>query len=207
MPVCKAAEKTEKEEPETETVLPDWKEGDTLAVKASSITEGRTKPKPLHTEATLLAAMETAGRNIGDEELRQALKDCGIGTPATRASIIETLFAREYMTRCKKSLVPTEKGLALYSVVKTMRIADVGMTGEWEKELARIERGEVSAEVFRHEIEGYTTEITSELLSCDKLFGHKDSSCACPKCGTGRMQFYGKMVRCDNAECGLPCSV
>ena len=202
--VCKAAEKTEKEEPETETVLPDWKEGDTLAVKASSITEGRTKPKPLHTEATLLAAMETAGRNIGDEELRQALKDCGIGTPATRASIIETLFAREYMTRCKKSLVPTEKGLALYSVVKTMRIADVGMTGEWEKELARIERGEVSAEVFRHEIEGYTAEITSELLSCDKLFGHKDSGCACPKCGTGRMQFYGKVVRCDNAECGLP---
>ena len=202
--VCKAAEKTEKEEPEPETVLPDWKEGDTLAVKASSITEGKTKPKPLHTEATLLAAMETAGKNIEDEELRQALKDCGIGTPATRASIIETLFAREYMTRCKKSLVPTEKGLALYSVVKTMRIADVGMTGEWEKELARIERGEVSAEVFRHEIEGYTTEITSELLSCDKLFGHKDSGCACPKCGTGRMQFYGKVVRCDNADCGLP---
>lgn len=85
-------QKTEKEEPETETVLPDWKEGDTLAVKASSITEGRTKPKPLHTEATLLAAMETAGKNIEDEELRQALKDCGIGTPATRASIIETLF-------------------------------------------------------------------------------------------------------------------
>ena len=202
--VCKAAEKTEKEELEPETVLPDWKEGDTLAVKASSITEGKTKPKPLHTEATLLAAMETAGKNIEDEELRQALKDCGIGTPATRASIIETLFAREYMTRCKKSLVPTEKGLALYSVVKTMRIADVGMTGEWEKELACIERGEVSAEVFRHEIEGYTAEITSELLSCDKLFGHKDSGCACPKCGTGRMQFYGKVVRCDNADCGLP---
>lgn len=79
--------------------------------------------------------METAGKNIEDEELRKALKDCGIGTPATRASIIETLFAREYMTRCKKSLVPTEKGLALYSVVKTMRIADVGMTGNGKRSL------------------------------------------------------------------------
>ena len=192
------------EEDKEEISIPDWQEGDTLTLKGCSITEGKTKPKPLHTEATLLSAMETAGKEIEDDALRQALKDCGIGTPATRAAIIETLFKRGYMERCKKSLVPTEKGLALYSVVKTMRIADVAMTGEWEKELARIERGELSAETFRKEIEAYTREITSELLSCDKLFSHKDSGCACPKCGTGRMQFYGKVVRCDNAECGLP---
>ena len=192
------------EEDKEEISIPDWQEGDTLTLKGCSITEGKTKPKPLHTEATLLSAMETAGKEIEDDALRQALKDCGIGTPATRAAIIETLFKRGYMERCKKSLVPTEKGLALYSVVKTMRIADVALTGEWEKELARIERGELSAETFRKEIEAYTREITSELLSCDKLFSHKDSGCACPKCGTGRMQFYGKVVRCDNAECGLP---
>lgn len=129
------------EEEKEETIIPGWQEGDTLTLKAASITEGKTKPKPLHTEATLLSAMETAGKEIEDDALRQALKDCGIGTPATRAEIIETLFKRGYMERCKKSLVPTEKGLALYSVVKTMRIADVAMTGEWEKELARIERG------------------------------------------------------------------
>ena len=192
------------EEDKEEISIPDWQEGDTLTLKGCSITEGKTKPKPLHTEATLLSAMETAGKEIEDDALRQALKDCGIGTPATRAAIIETLFKRGYMERCKKSLVPTEKGLAFYSVVKTMRIADVALTGEWEKELARIERGELSAETFRKEIEAYTREITSELLSCDKLFSHKDSGCACPKCGTGRMQFYGKVVRCDNAECGLP---
>ena len=87
-------------------------------MKAASITEGKTKPKPLHTEATLLSAMETTGKEIEDDALRQAMKDCGIGTPATRASIIETLFKRGYMERCKKSLVPTEKGLALYSVVR-----------------------------------------------------------------------------------------
>ena len=192
------------EEDKEEISIPNWQEGDTLTLKGCSITEGKTKPKPLHTEATLLSAMETAGKEIEDDALRQALKDCGIGTPATRAAIIETLFKRGYMERCKKSLVPTEKGLALYSVVKTMRIADVALTGEWEKELARIERGELSADTFRKEIETYTREITSELLSCDKLFAHKDSGCKCPKCGTGTMQFYGKVVRCDNAECGLP---
>ena len=192
------------EEDKEEISIPDWQEGDTLTLKGCSITEGQTKPKPLHTEATLLSAMETAGKEVEDDALRQALKDCGIGTPATRAAIIETLFKRGYMERCKKSLVPTEKGLALYSIVKTMRIADVALTGEWEKELARIERGELPADTFRKEIEAYTREITSELLSCDKLFARKDSGCKCPKCGTGTMQFYGKVVRCDNAECGLP---
>ena len=192
------------EEDKEEISIPDWQEGDTLTLKGCSITEGKTKPKPLHTEATLLSAMETAGKEVEDDALRQALKDCGIGTPATRAAIIEILFKRGYMERCKKSLVPTEKGLALYSIVKTMRIADVALTGEWEKELARIERGELPADTFRKEIEAYTREITSELLSCDKLFARKDSGCKCPKCGTGTMQFYGKVVRCDNAECGLP---
>ncbi|MCE8789504.1 type IA DNA topoisomerase [Phocaeicola dorei] len=192
------------EDNKEETAIPNWQEGDTLTLKGCSITEGKTKPKPLHTEATLLSAMETAGKEIEDDVLRQALKDCGIGTPATRAAIIETLFKRGYMERCKKSLVPTEKGLALYSVVKTMRIADVAMTGEWEKNLARIERGELPADTFRREIEAYTREITSELLSCDKLFSRRDSGCKCPKCGTGSMQFYGKVVRCDNTECGLP---
>lgn len=187
-----------------DTVLPEWTEGMTLPIGGCSITEGKTKPKPLHTEATLLAAMETAGREIEDDEMRQALKACGIGTPATRAAIIETLFSREYMVRQKRSLVPTEKGLALYSVVKNMRIANVELTGDWEAALAKIERDEMRAETFREAIEIYTKQITSELLASDKLFAHKGSDCLCPKCKTGQMQFYGKVVRCDNPECGLP---
>ena len=189
---------------DADTVLPDWKEGESLKISGASITEGKTKPQPLHTEATLLAAMETCGKEIEDETLRQAIKDCGIGTPATRASIIETLFARGYVERVKKSLVPTEKGLALYSVVKDMSIADVTMTGEWEKSLAQIEHGEMAVDEFNHGIEQYTVRITSELLSSDKLFAHKSSDCLCPKCGTGHMQFLGKVVRCDNPDCGLP---
>lgn len=188
-----------------DTVLPDWKEGDTLSMNGCTMSSGMTRPKPLHTESTLLAAMETAGREgVEDEEARQALKDCGIGTPATRAAIIETLLRREYMVRVKKSLVPTEKGLALYSIVKGMDIADVEMTGRWESELAEIERGRTPHEAFLRDIEGYTRKITTELLACDKIFGHKASGCACPKCGTGTMQFYGKVVRCDNPDCALP---
>ena len=185
-------------------VIPNWQEGQHIPLSGCNITEGKTKPKPLHTESTLLAAMETAGKEIEDDTMRQAMKDSGIGTPATRAAIIETLLKREYMVRQQKKLVPTEKGLALHSVVKNMAIANVEMTGKWEAELAKIERGEASADGFTHSIEGYTREITAELLGCDRLFSHKDSGCQCPKCKQGAMQFFGKVVRCSNKECGMP---
>lgn len=187
-----------------EQVIPNWQEGQHVTLSGCTITEGKTKPKPLHTESTLLAAMETAGKEIEDDTMRQAMKDSGIGTPATRAAIIETLLKREYMVRQQKKLVPTEKGLALHSVVKNMAIANVEMTGKWEAELAKIERGEASADGFTHSIEGYTREITAELLGCDRLFSHKDSGCQCPKCKQGTMQFFGKVVRCSNKECGMP---
>lgn len=209
-------------------VIPNWQEGQHITLSGCTITEGKTKPKPLHTESTLLAAMEnpckreqiqtcldlpsaagfggtqTAGKEIEDDTMRQAMKDSGIGTPATRAAIIETLLKREYMVRQQKKLVPTEKGLALHSVVKNMAIANVEMTGKWETELAKIERGEASADGFTRSIEGYTREITAELLGCDRLFSHKDSGCQCPKCKHGTMQFFGKVVRCSNKECGMP---
>lgn len=113
-----------------EQVIPNWQEGQHITLSGCTITEGKTKPKPLHTESTLLAAMETAGKEIEDDTMRQAMKDSGIGTPATRAAIIETLLKREYMVRQQKKLVPTEKGLALHSVVKNMAIANVEMTGK-----------------------------------------------------------------------------
>ena len=103
---------------------------------------GETDQAPsLHTESSLLSAMEHCGRELRDDELRDSLKGNGIGTPATRASIIETLFARDYVRREKKSLVPTDKGLAVYQIVKDKRIADVEMTGQWETALAKIESG------------------------------------------------------------------
>ena len=137
------AEERESRENGEGIIIPQWEEGGQLPLCACSLAQGTTKPKPLHTESSLLAAMETAGKELEDEELRAQLKDCGIGTPATRAAIIETLFAREYMVRQKKSLVPTEKGLAVYSIVREMKIGNAEMTGQWEADLAKIERGEL----------------------------------------------------------------
>lgn len=135
-----------------------------LTVRGCDLVEKQTRPRPLHTESSLLAAMETAGKEQEDEAEREAMKDSGLGTPATRAAVIETLFSREYIKREKKSLVPTEKGLAVYGIVKDMRIADAAMTGGWELALAKIATGEMNAFTFRKGIEVYASQITSELL-------------------------------------------
>ena len=181
--------------------LPNWKEGQMLPVTGWGLAEGKTKPLPIHTEATLLSEMESCGKGIEDEELAHAIKECGIGTPATRANIIETLIAREYMIRLNKQLIPTEKGLFIYDLLKDRQITDVTMTGQWEQSLARIERGEYSAEDFRKGIENYTGSIVQELLSLEDRFDHSGIGIPCPKCGKGTMQFYKKVVKCDNPAC------
>ena len=181
--------------------LPNWKEGQELAVSGWGLAEGKTKPVPIHTEATLLSEMESCGKGIEDEELAQAIKECGIGTPATRANIIETLINREYMIRLNRQLIPTEKGLFIYDLLKDKQIADVAMTGQWEQSLARIERGEYSAKDFRKGIEDYTGCIVQELLSLEDKFQHSGIGIPCPKCGKGTMLFYKKVVKCDNPAC------
>lgn len=192
------------EEEDTEVTISDWHEGDMLQVGGCSLSEGQTKPKPLHTESSLLASMESCGKNLESEELKDAMRDCGIGTPATRASIIETLFAREYMVRQKKSLVPTEKGLAIYGIVKDMKIADVEMTGQWESALAKIESGKMKDATFRKGIEVYATQITTELLASKVLYPGMRQEVCCPKCRDGNMMFFSKVVKCNNASCELP---
>jgi len=197
------AEERESRENGEGIIIPQWEEGGQLPLCACSLAQGTTKPKPLHTESSLLAAMETAGKELEDEELRAQLKDCGIGTPATRAAIIETLFAREYMVRQKKSLVPTEKGLAVYSIVREMKIGNAEMTGQWEADLAKIERGELKERDFRKGIESYATQITDELLSSKILFPKKQSDIHCPKCGKGSLLFYPRCAKCSDPDCGL----
>ena len=183
--------------------LPNWKEGQELAVSGRGLAEGKTKPVPIHTEATLLSEMESCGKGIDDEELAQAIKECGIGTPATRANIIETLINREYMIRLNKQLIPTEKGLFIYDLLKDKQIADVTMTGQWEQSLAKIERGEYNADGFRKGIEDYTGSIVHELLSLEDRFEHSGIGIPCPKCGKGTMQFYKKVIKCDNPACDM----
>lgn len=185
------------------TVLPDLTEGDKPAVRDVEVQERQTKPKPLHTEATLLSAMESAGREIENEEEREAMKDAGIGTPATRAAIIETLFSREYIVREKKTLVPTNKGLTVYLAVRDKKIADVAMTGQWEAALAKIGTGDMDAGAFHRLIEVYASQITAELL--DMAFARQDNrqSCPCPKCKSGNVVIFNKVAKCQNEACGL----
>jgi DNA topoisomerase-3 len=185
--------------------LPEVTKGETLPVIQSELLEKQTKPKPLHTEASLLGTMESAGKEVENEAEREAMKESGIGTPATRAAIIETLFARDYIRREKKSLVPTDKGLSVYETVKDKRIADVAMTGGWENALAQIERGETIPDTFRRAIEIYTGQITAELLnaSISPAFGVGQEDVPCPGCKQAKVRFYSKVAKCTDEKCGL----
>jgi DNA topoisomerase-3 len=194
-------EKEETDDDET-GVLPKISENEQLPILKSEVLEKQTKPKPLHTEASLLGAMESAGKEVENEAEREAMRDSGIGTPATRAAIIETLFFREYIVREKKSLVPTEKGLSVYEIVKDKRIANVSMTGEWENALAQIERGQMQPETFSKAIEVYTRQITAELLET-KITVADETACLCPKCKTAQVRFYPKVAKCTDVDCGL----
>ena len=189
---------------ENEMALPEFSEGEQLPIIRAEILKRQTKPKPLLTEAALLSAMESAGKELENEDYRKSLNDVGIGTPATRASIIETLLTREYIKRQGKSLAPTEKGLAVYAVVKDMKIADVEMTGNWEFDLARIEQGAIDAGTFLRGIRQYTTQITEELLQSKRKIEINDTpGVVCPKCKKGKVFFYSKVAKCDHADCGL----
>ena len=148
---------------EDNVALPKVAVGEQLPITEKALLEKQTKPKAMYNEASLLKALETSGKEIEDEELRYAMKDSGLGTPATRASIIETLITREYISREKRNLVPTNKGLAVYEVVKDKQIAQAELTGQWEKRLEEIRTG-ASVKDFKTEITEYTKTITNELL-------------------------------------------
>lgn len=145
--------------------------------------------------------MENAGKEVNNEDERKALKDIGIGTPATRASIIETLFKRDYIRREKKSLIPTDKGLQVYEAVKDRKIADVAMTAEWEIALQKIENNEADADAFHRDMEVYATTITRELLDTG-ITKEKQPELTCPKCKSHQLLIWNKVVKCPDEACG-----
>ena len=180
--------------------LPNVQEGENLPLDHGAITQHKTKPKPLFTEATLLSAMENAGREIADTDTRKAISACGIGTPATRASIIETLLLRDFIRREKKTLLPTEKGLSVYGIVKDQRIANAEMTGNWELALSAIEAGKASAEDFSTRIKDYTAEICRELLTL-QIAQPQYPTYRCPMCGEDTVGIFPKVVKCKSEGC------
>ena len=200
----KATEADKKEDSDEHILssLPNLTEGEVLSLVNADITEHKTKPKPLYTEATLLSAMENAGKEVEDAESKKAMAECGIGTPATRANIIETLILRDYICREKKSIIPTEKGLAVYEIVKDKKIANAEMTGSWELALAAIEAGKMPSDKFSQGINSYVSTICEELLS---LTPEQKSYPVyrCPKCGQQSVGIYAKVAKCRHESCGF----
>ena len=182
--------------------LPSLTEEEVLPLVSAEITAHKTKPKPLYTEATLLSAMENAGKEVEDAESKKAMAECGIGTPATRANIIETLILRDYIRRDKKVIIPTEKGLAVYEIVKDKKIANAEMTGSWELALAAIEAGKMPSDKFAQGINSYVGTICEELLS---LSSEQKSYPVyrCPKCGQQSVGIYAKVAKCRHETCGF----
>ncbi|MCT4234959.1 DNA topoisomerase 3 [Elizabethkingia anophelis] len=183
------------------TELPEFKTGDELKISKTELLEKTTLPPKLFTEADLLSAMENAGRSIENKEEQKALSNIGIGTPATRASIIETLLSRNYIIRKGKILHPTDKGLQVYNLVKDKKIANVQMTAEWEMALDKIEKGEIDKTQFMNEIQHYTTEITNELLSLH-IPQENIPQLKCPKCQQHNLTIKDKIVKCPDEQCG-----
>ena len=180
--------------------LPKLEKGDELKIKNASVLEKKTKPPVLYTEAGLLSAMESAGKEIENEEERKVLQHIGIGTPATRAAIIETLFTRNYIELEKKSLIPTQKGLQVYELVKDIKIADVAMTAQWELVLQKIENNEADAGAFQKEMENYTKSITDELLQTS-ITNENLPKLVCPKCKSQQLIIRDKIVKCPDKNC------
>ena len=195
-------EDREKDEPERDGGTAEFAGGETVPVTGHGLAQKKTLPKPLYTEATLLAAMETCGKDITDEQAKEAVKDSGIGTPATRAAIITTLIKRDYIARSGKSIVPTEKGMYLYEAVKDMRVADVELTGSWEKALSQIEGHTLGTETFMQSIRDYTRKVTGEILRLD-FPATREKAFTCPKCKTGKIIIRSKTAKCDHDGCGL----
>ena len=177
--------KREKEPP----VLPLISEGQEWSVAKVAVKEGETKPPPRYSESALLGAMETAGKFIEDEELRQQMKDSGLGTPATRAAIIERLIKVGYVEREKKILVPTGKGRALISLLQKSQLSSAELTARWEERLAQMEKGVERRPDFMADIKSFTTSLVEEVRSTEgeKVLspspGNRQPIGTCPKCG------------------------
>ncbi|MDB9932297.1 DNA topoisomerase 3 [Flavobacteriales bacterium] len=151
-----------KEESNEQPTLPTFVKGE-KGPHEPSFLEKETKPPRNFTEATLLRAMETAGKQVDDDEMRELMKENGIGRPSTRASIIETLFRRKYIERKKKLVVPTETGVSLIDLIDNELLKSAELTGRWEKRLKEIERGEFKAGKFIHNMKKMVYNLVAEV--------------------------------------------
>ena len=182
--VDKQAGKSDEDSDES-AELPKLEQGQTVNCVNAEFEDKLTKPPPRYTEATLLSAMETAGKRIDDEELREAMKDSGLGTPATRAETIEVLIRREYIERAGKELQPTPKGLQVITMLEEHPLTSPELTGDWEKRLSDIEHGSGDRKEFIKGIVDLTTQTVEQIAALDKekLRPERVELGPCPRCG------------------------
>jgi DNA topoisomerase-3 len=186
-----------------------------------SFLEKQTKPPNQFTEASLLRAMETAGKQVDDDELRDLMKENGIGRPSTRANIIETLFKRQYIKRNKKQILPTVTGIALIDIIQNELLKSAELTGLWEKQLKDIEKGEYSASLFINNMKKMVDELVYEVRSettranisqatvvkqrevkAKKTKAAGITAEACPKCKTGHLLKGNSAYGCSQFKSG-----
>ncbi len=185
-------------------------DGETAEVVEVNTKEDETRPPARFNDSTLLSAMETAGKRVDDEELRDAMSERGLGTPATRASIIENLIRQKYLFRhehSKRDLVVSNKGLALVDLLQEIGLSDLGspeMTGEWEYKLKQMEAGKLRREDFMAEIKGMTTnivEVTREYTDDIVNRPFPDLEANCPECEGKLMRQTDGLFECYDPEC------
>jgi DNA topoisomerase-3 len=203
----KTSTRAEGEEDEgADQQLPKLEQGERVDVREIKSARKETKPPRRYSDASLLGAMETAGKLVDDDELREAMKDSGIGTPATRAAIIERLITVGYLERDGRSLVATDKGVNVIRLLNEHALTSPGLTGDWENRLGKIERGEDSREKFMGDIAGFAKETISELDEKLKDVRIPRATLGpCPVCGheiTENRKGYSCWARNDHG-CGF----
>lgn len=194
------------DEEDREQVLPPVKKGDVLKVEVVKSINRKTKPPSRYTEATLLSAMESPGKFIGDKALREAIDNTsGLGTPATRADIIEKLFDSFYVERKGKEIYPTSKGIQLVNLVPS-DLKSAELTAKWEQQLNLISKGRGDSMRFIGEMRNYASKLVSAVVASSNTYKHDNLTREkCPECGNFLLDVNGKkgkMLVCPNRECG-----
>lgn len=192
---------TEDKPEDSETLLPPVSKGDSVHLKKAHLKEGQTKAPPLHNEASILGAMETAGKQIEDEDLREAMKACGLGTPATRAQILERLIKVGYILRDKNKLIPTEKGIYLISSIQDKELLSAELTGQWEKKLNDMAQGHYARQTFLEEIKAFTEKIVTHVGGGTATLSNPSTGKThgtCPLCQKGTIQENKLSLGCSD---------
>jgi DNA topoisomerase-3 len=199
------------EDEEKDQSLPDIKKNEGLKVLSVRTVNGKTKPPAHHTEATLLSAMENPGKFIDNKTLREALENTsGLGTPATRADIIEKLFSSFYIEKRGKDIFPTSKGIQLIGLVP-QDLKSPELTAKWELQLSHISKGKSNPDMFITDMKSYATKLVRDCITSSAAYTHDNMTRErCPECGKYLLDVKGKkgkMLVCSDRECGFRKSV